>query len=253
MASLNGSRSNSPSPPPDFDLDSTFPEISILIAHAEQYASELNLTVRNHPKSLFTATSWSFPEPFPEVKVPLRGHILCSPKSNGRVVGSKCNWKLVYKFNIPQMVYMWLPNSCIMKHDHAFTPVPVTLDGCTDKGYYPKNVRFKTFSELSRSCLTLPNLLMLFQKRHFRYQQMWSSPPKIAHRCPLFLFAPLFLLLAVLALWVSFTSFFYVNNPSNRWQKVTTKVWRHEVDPFLAKISLKVTFCAFFALVSRFC
>ena len=56
MASLNGSRSNSPSPP-DFDFDSTFPEISILIAHAEQYASGLNLIVRNHPKSSFTAKS----------------------------------------------------------------------------------------------------------------------------------------------------------------------------------------------------
>ena len=100
MVSLNGSRSNSPSPPPDFDLESTFPEISILIAHAEQYASGLNLIVRNHPKSLFTAKSWPFSEPFPEVKVPLRGHILCSPKSNGRVVGSKCNWKLVYKLGL---------------------------------------------------------------------------------------------------------------------------------------------------------
>ena len=85
MASLNCSRSHSPTHPSGFDFDSMFTEISILFAYAEQYAQGLNLKVRNHRKSSFTASDWPFSEPFPEVKVTLRGEILCSPKSDGRV------------------------------------------------------------------------------------------------------------------------------------------------------------------------
>ena len=79
MASLNGSRSNSPTHPSDFDFDSTFTEISILIAHAEQYAKGFNLIVRNHPKSSFTAKDWPFSEPFPDVKVPHKNSKLIEP------------------------------------------------------------------------------------------------------------------------------------------------------------------------------
>ena len=100
MASLNGSGSNSPGPLPDFDFLTTFTQLRILIAYAEQYTLGLNFVVRHHPKSYFGAKSWPFSGPFPVVKVPMRGHILCSPKSNGRVVGSKCNWKLVYKLGL---------------------------------------------------------------------------------------------------------------------------------------------------------
>ena len=49
------------------------------------------------------------------------------------------------------------------------------------------------------------------------------------------------------------TSFFSVNNPSTRSNKVTTKVAKKKIDVVLAKISLKATIFAFFKLVSRFC
>ena len=47
------------------------------------------------------------------------------------------------------------------------------------------------------------------------------------------------------------TSFFSVNNPLTRSNKVTTKVGK-KVVVAIAKISLKATFFVFFKLVSRF-
>ena len=88
MASMNGSKYNAPEPPSNFDIDSTFTEISILFAHAEQFAKGYDLIIWNHPKSSFTSKDWPFSTPFPEVKVPLRGCILCSPESNGSNSGS---------------------------------------------------------------------------------------------------------------------------------------------------------------------
>ena len=132
MASWNGSPSKTPPPLPVFDFLTTFIELKVVIAYAEQYASELNFITRHHPKSYFSEKAWPFSRPFPVDKYSMRGHILCSPKSNGRDVRSKCNWKLVYKFDKQRKVYMWLPEQSIMKHDHSLTPIPITLDGCKE-------------------------------------------------------------------------------------------------------------------------
>ena len=171
MASSNSSRSHSPTHPSDFDFDSTFTEISILVAYAEQYAHGLNLKVRNHRKSSFTAKDWPFSEPFPEVKVTLRGEILCSPKSDGRVLGSKCKWKLVYKFHKSKMAYIWLHDSCIMKHDHCLAPNPVTLDGCHEVNYEkdltPSEYQFIKEHSLMR--IQIP-MLMVNLEREFAHR-----------------------------------------------------------------------------------
>ena len=102
MASVNGSPANTPQPSSDFDFDSTFTDVAIVVKYAEQYTGGLGLKVRHQAKSYFISKDWPFSTPLPEVKVPLHGWILCSPKtkSTGRDSGSNCNWKLVYKCSI---------------------------------------------------------------------------------------------------------------------------------------------------------
>ena len=135
MASTNGSPANAPQPPSDFDFKSTFTEVSILVKYAAQFADGFGLKIQHQPKSYLTSKEWPFSTPLPEAKVPLRGWILCSPKSTGRDLGSICNWKLVYKFHLANHVYTWLSDCCIMKHDHDIAPLPLTLDGCTEVKY----------------------------------------------------------------------------------------------------------------------
>ena len=81
---MNGSPANAPQPPSDFGFDSTFTKFSILVKYAEQYAGGLGLKIWHQAKSYFTSKDWPLSTPLPEVKVPLRGCIWCSPKSTGR-------------------------------------------------------------------------------------------------------------------------------------------------------------------------
>ena len=51
---------------------------------------------------------------------------------------------------------------------------------------------------------------------------------------------------------MSSTSFFCFINASDSREKVTTRVWKREFDPFLDKISLNWIFSVFFAFISRY-
>ena len=178
MASWNGSPSKTPLPLPVFDFLTTFIELKVVIAYAKQYASELNFITRHHPKSYFSEKAWPFSRPFPVDRYSMRGHILCSPKSNGRDVRSMCNWKLVYKYDKLRKVYMWLPEKSCLKHDHILPPIPITLDGCKDiqyeKDLTPKQYKFIKNNALMRIPVPMVkvNLEREFANHAFDYEMV---------------------------------------------------------------------------------
>jgi hypothetical protein len=80
-----------------FDLSRTFISHDAMVNHVKFWADQVGFRIVVHPKLSFNQTNWPFRNEEYVANTPMRGHIYCSSKSEGRAMGSHCCFKLVYR------------------------------------------------------------------------------------------------------------------------------------------------------------
>ena len=121
------------SPPPGClapDLRKTFLMHEELMVFIQSFASSAGFSVRDDPKEYFTAENWPFECPY--TRMPRRGKIVCSPKSQGRPSRSSCPWKVAYLWVKNQNVFCWRPSSSYLCHRHGLALPMAIFDGRTE-------------------------------------------------------------------------------------------------------------------------
>ena len=132
--SNNGGSEEPPADDPvsyvDFDFNSTYFSFAALRAAAHRLASENGFKVTHDPKSYFNKHDWAYEETKPFASADTdelirRGYFLCSPKSEGRIKGKKCPFKLTHGWEKVGAPYVWRAATSCLQHNH---PLPRNID-----------------------------------------------------------------------------------------------------------------------------
>jgi len=120
----------------DFDFKSRYFSLAALRAAAHRLASENGFKVTHDPKSYFTKHDWPYEDTKPIASVEnkedlvRRGYFLCSPKSEGRIKGKTCPFKLTHGWEKVGAPYVWRAATSCLQHNH---PLPRNIDHLADQ------------------------------------------------------------------------------------------------------------------------